>query len=334
MTLPDPRRGALEAGVSLEPDPLLESLERARSGPVVVAVGGGHGLAQALRAVSRYAGTINAIVTVADDGGSSGRLAPDLGILPPGDIRQCLLALTPDDSPWKRLFEYRFAQSDVAGHSLGNLLIAALADIEGSFEGALRQAERMLRPIGSVVPAAGRRLLLEAVVDDMAVTGQVAIAMSRGRISELAVRPADVEASPRAVEAVMEADQIVLGPGSLYTSVMAVLVVPGMVEAINASGAGLVYVCNLITQDGETLGMDGADHLEALIGLTGMRPPNAIVANTTAIDIEPPLTAVLADEDTIATYGVDLVGADLVDPRAAWPRHDAARLGGVLARLV
>jgi uncharacterized cofD-like protein len=320
--------------VSLDPDPLLEALEAARSGPAVAAVGGGHGLAQVLGAVSRYAGTINAVVTVADDGGSSGRLAPDLGILPPGDIRQCLLALTPDDSPWKRLFDYRFSDADVAGHSLGNLLIAALADIEGSFEGGLRRAEQMLRPIGSVVPAAGQRLLLEAVVDGATVAGQVAIAESRGRISELTVRPVEVGASPRAVEAMLEADQIVLGPGSLYTSIMAVLVVPGIVEAINASPAKLVYVCNLITQDGETLGMDGADHLDALISLTGMRSPNAIVANTTTIAIEPPLTAVLADEETIATYGVDVVGADLVDPVATWPRHDAARLGGVLARLV
>jgi uncharacterized cofD-like protein len=161
----------------------------------------------------------------------------------------------------------------------------------------------------------------------------VAIAQSRGQITELAVQPAEVEASPRAVEALLEADQILLGPGSLYTSIMAVLVVPGIAEAINESGAKVVYVCNLMTQDGETLGMDGADHLDALIGLTGMRPPNAIVANTTAIATEPPLAAVLADEDTIATYGVDVIGADLVDPTAIWPRHDAARLGGVLARL-
>lgn len=333
MTVPGPPSRQLEVGLSLEPDPLLDALEADRSGPAVAAVGGGHGLAQALGAVTRYAGRIHAIVTVADDGGSSGRLAPDLGILPPGDIRQCLLALTPDDSPWKRLFEHRFSESDVAGHSLGNLLLAALAEIEGSFEAALRQAEKMLRPIGSVVPAAGQRLLLEAIVDGAPIAGQVAIAQSRGQITELRVRPAEVDASPGAVEALLEADQIVLGPGSLYTSIMAVLVVPGIVEAINESDAKLVYVCNLITQDGETLGMDGADHLDALISLTGMRPPNAIVANTKAIVIESPLAAVLADEDTIATYGVDVVGADLVDPGTTWPRHDAARLGGVLARL-
>jgi len=334
VTIPDGPEPRVVTGLSIEADPLLDALDGPRSGPAVVAIGGGHGLAQALGAVSRYAGRIHAVVTVADDGGSSGRLAPDLEIPPPGDIRQCLIALTPDDSMWKRLFEYRFAGSDVIGHSLGNLIIAALADLEGSFEAALRDAERMLGAIGSVVPAADRRLLLEAVVDGVSVSGQVAIARSRGQITELAAKPVEAAATVNAVEALLDADQIVLGPGSLYTSIMAVLVVPGITEAINNSDAKLVYVCNLITQDGETLGMDGADHLDALLSLTGMRPPNAIVANTKAIEIEPPLTAVVVDEDTIATYGVDVTAADLVDPGADWPRHDAARLGGVLARLI
>ncbi|MCP3976196.1 MAG: uridine diphosphate-N-acetylglucosamine-binding protein YvcK [bacterium] len=320
--------------MSLEPDPFAAALEAPRSGPNVVAVGGGTGLAQALGAIGRYAGTIHAIVTVADDGGSSGRLAPGLDIPPPGDIRQCLIALTPDDSVWRRLFEYRFAGSDVEGHSLGNLVIAALADLEGSFEDALKRAERILGAIGSVVPAAGERLHLEAVVDGVAVSGQVAITKARGHISELTVSPREAEATPRAIDALLAAEQIVLGPGSLYTSIVAALVVPEIVEAINGSDAKLVYVCNLITQDGETLGMDAADHLDALLSLTGVRPPNAIVANAIPVEIAPPLSAVIVDEDAIETYGVDVVAADLVDPAAAWPRHDPARLGGVLGRLV
>lgn len=320
--------------MALESDPLLESLDVPRSGPDVVAVGGGTGLAQALEAISRYAGRIHAIVTVADDGGSSGRLAPGLDIPPPGDIRQCLLALTPDDSVWKRLFDYRFESSDVEGHSLGNLVIAALADLEGSFDGGLRRAEVMLRTIGSVVPVADRRLHLEAVVDGTVVSGQVAITKSRGQILELVAHPRDAEAAPRALEALRGAQQIVLGPGSLYTSLIAALIVPGIVETINESDAKLVYVCNLITQDGETLAMDAADHLDALLSLTGVRSPNAIVANATPVEVESPLSAVIVDEDTISTYGVDVAAADLVDPVSAWPRHDPARLGGVLARLV
>jgi len=327
------RREPEGTSVSLEPEALLAALEADLVGPNVVAIGGGSGLAKALGAITRYAGRIHAVVTVADDGGSSGRLAPDLDIPPPGDIRQCLVALTPDDSVWKRLFEYRFAGSDVDGHSLGNLIIAALADLEGSFEAALRQAESMLRSSGSVIPAAAERVQLQAVVDGRTIDGQVAISQSRGHIDELRALPRRVTATPFAVEAILDAEQIVLGPGSLYTSVMAALLVPGIVEAINESNAKLVYVCNLITQDGETLGMDGADHLDALLALTGVRPPNAILANDAAIQIDPPLAVVAVEEDAIATYGVDVVAADLADESSPWPSHDPAKLGDHLARL-
>jgi uncharacterized cofD-like protein len=326
-------RDAESASVSLEPEALLAALEAEMVGPNVVAIGGGSGLAKALSAISGYAGRIHAVVTVADDGGSSGRLAPALDIPPPGDIRQCLVALTPDDSVWKRLFEYRFAGSDVEGHSLGNLIIAALADLEGSFDGAIRQAESMLRSAGSVVPASTERVHLQAVVAGRTVEGQVAVSRARGRITELRALPTSAGAAPRAVEAILDADQIVLGPGSLYTSVMAALVVPGIVEAINESGAKLIYVCNLITQDGETLEMDGADHLDALLALTGVRPPNAILANDAAIEIDPPLAVVAVEEDAIATYGVDVVAADLVEEDSPWPSHDPAKLGDELARL-
>ena len=314
-------------------EPLLAALEAEFSGPTVVAIGGGHGLAQLLVGLQRYAGRIHAVVTVADDGGSSGRLAPALDIPPPGDIRQCLVALTPAESLWRKLFEYRFEESDVEGHSLGNLIIAALSDLEGSFANGLRQAEVLLRASGSVIPVADTRLALEAVIDGALIHGQVSISQARGAITELRALPADVVVNPRAVEAIMGADQIVLGPGSLYTSVMAAMVVPGLVEAINQSSAPLLYVSNLITQDGETLGMDGADHLDALLSLTGVRPPNAIVANDAAIEIEAPLTPVVVDGEAVATYGVDVVAADLLNRDAQWPSHDPAKLGDVLADL-
>lgn len=331
MTSPDV---TTEVAPRLETDPLLAALEAELVGPNVVAIGGGHGLAQALAAVRRYAGMVHAVVTVADDGGSSGRLAPGLDIPPPGDVRKCLIALTPDDSVWKRLFEYRFEASDVDGHSLGNLILAALADLEGSFEGALRESEVLLRSVGSVVPAASQRMQLEAVVDGSKISGQSAISKSRGKITELIAQPTDVDSSPRAVEAIHEAEQIVLGPGSLYTSVMAALVVPGIVEAINESSAKLVYVCNLITQDGETLDMDGADHLDALLSLTGVRLPSAIVANSAAIEVKRPLAVVEVDDEAIATFGVDVVAGDLLDRQSPWPSHDTARLGTVLAGLI
>ena len=313
---------------------LEAALEADRDGPAVVAMGGGTGLAQALLAIGRYAGSINAVVTVADDGGSSGRLAPALEIPPPGDIRKCLIALTPDDSVWRRLFEYRFEDADVSGHSLGNLILASLADLEGSFEAALRASERLLGSIGSVIPASPERLHLEAIVDGRACAGQVAVARAAGTIERLWLEPRDAAASPRAVEAIAGADQIVLGPGSLYTSLMAVLLVPGIAEAINQSEARLIYVANLMTQDAETLGMDAAHHLEVLLSMTGVRMPSAIVANTKAVVVESPLEAIVVDPDVLATYGVDVVHADLVDPTVSWPRHDPARLGGVLGRLV
>jgi uncharacterized cofD-like protein len=315
-------------------DLMDEMLRVERDGPRIVAIGGGTGLPQALRAVQRYAGNITAIVSVADDGGSSGRLRADLGIPPPGDIRRCLLALAAEDSPVREVFEHRFTSGDLAGHSLGNLIIAALAEHQGSFEQALDEAGRLLRAAGTVLPAATEPLQLEAVVDGAVRLGQVAIARGRGTISKLRVIPESVSASPAVVEAIAAADQIVLGPGSLFTSVIATLIVPGIADAVNAARARLDYVCNLTTQDGETLGMDGADHIDALLRMTGLRPPAAIVAHRGDIPTEPPIRQVEIDPEVLATYGVDVVIADLADPVAEWPRHDPARLGAVLGRLI
>ena len=317
-----------------ESEALLEALDFNRRGPRVVAVGGGKGLARALEAIRSYAGKVDAIVTVADDGGSSGRLAPHLDIPPPGDIRKSLIALTPDDSIWRQLFEYRFDGADVRGHSLGNLIIAALADIEGSFEAALRSSEHLLGAFGSVIPASPWHLELAALIDGTEVRGQVNISLARGSVSRIRVLPADAPATENAVAVLEAADQIVLGPGSLYTSIAAALVVPGIVDAINRSAASLIYIANVVTQDGETLGMDAVDHLEALLRTTGVRPPSAIVASDSPVIVAPPLEAVGIDTEAAATYGVDVVTADLLDTEAGRPSHDPFRLGVVLRGLV
>ena len=170
---------------------LLDALDFVHAGPHVVAIGGGKGLARALQAIRSYADRIDAIVTVADDGGSSGRLAPDLDIPPPGDIRKSLIALTPDDSVWRRLYEYRFEGADVRGHSLGNLIIAALAEIEGSFEGALRSSERLLGAAGSVIPASPWHLELVAVIDDREIRGQVNISLAQGTVNAIIIKHLD-----------------------------------------------------------------------------------------------------------------------------------------------
>ncbi|MEA3511921.1 MAG: uridine diphosphate-N-acetylglucosamine-binding protein YvcK [Actinomycetota bacterium] len=313
---------------------LLEALDFMHPGPRVVAVGGGKGLARALEAIRSYAARIDAIVTVADDGGSSGRLAPDLDIPPPGDIRKSLIALTPDDSVWRRLYEYRFEGADVRGHSLGNLIIAALTEIEGSFERALRSSERLLGATGSVIPASPWHLELAAVIGGREVRGQVNVSLARGAVTAIRVLPEDAPVSESAVEAIETADQIILGPGSLYTSIIAAMIVPGIVDAINRSGAQLVYVANTVTQNGETLGMDAVDHLQALIRLTGVRPPSAIVASDSPVSVEPPLEVVGIDAEAAATYGADLVTADLLDKTAERPCHDPTRLGAVLRGLV
>lgn len=317
-----------------EPEALLEALRLDGHGPHVVAVGGGKGLARALEAIRSYAGRVDAIVTVADDGGSSGRLAPHLDIPPPGDIRRCLVALTPDDSVWRRLYEYRFEGADVRGHSLGNLIMAALTDIEGSFEAALRSSEHLLGALGSVIPASPWHLELAADIDGVEVRGQVNVSLARGPVTAVRVVPAGAPVTENAVAAIEAADQIVLGPGSLYTSIAATLVVPGIVDAINRSGASLVYIANIVTQDGETLGMDAVDHLDSLLRTTGVRPPSAIVASDSPVLVAPPLEVVSIDAEAAATYGADVVMADLLDPIAERPSHDPFRLGVVLRGLV
>jgi len=314
-------------------DPLLDDFDLDYEGRRVVAIGGGHGLAQALQAVGDYAGDITAVVAVADDGGSSGRLAPALGIPPPGDIRRALLALSPVPSRWRDLMEYRFESGDVAGHSLGNLIIAALADQMGDFEGALLAAGRMLGARGEVVPAASCRMELEAVVDGEVVRGQVAVARARGALTELRVLPGDAVASRSALDAIAAADQIVLGPGSLFTSVCAVLAVPGIAAAVGKAAAQVVYVCNLITQDGETLGMDAADHVRALLRHGGIECPAVVVAHDGALEIPESVEAVALDQGEIEALGARVETGDLADPFAEWPQHAPARLGAVLRRL-
>ena len=316
-----------------EPQTLLQQLEESIDGPAIVAIGGGQGLSRVLTATLVYAGRVDAIVTVADDGGSSGRLAPHLDIPPPGDIRKCLLALTPDDSSWRRVFDYRFESADVAGHSLGNLILAGLADIEGSFEEALIRAERLLGAEGSVIPAAGEHLRLEIDSNGEVVAGQVAVSLHRGPVDAIRVCPDTAAATPRAITAIEAADQVILGPGSLMTSTIAAMRVPGITEAINRSKADLIYVGNLVTQDGETLGMDGIDHLDALLRLTGVRPPRTIVANNRHIDVVPPFGTIEFDRELTATYGADLALSDLIDDGDSWPSHDPAKLGDALGAI-
>ncbi len=281
------------------------------TGPSVVALGGGHGTAVTLTATRLYAGDITAIVSVADDGGSSGRLRTALGIPPPGDLRRCLVALSdPDVNPLARAFEYRFDD----GHALGNLVIAALTTATGSFTQALAEAACLLEARGTVLPATNDAVVLKAVAEGGEVEGQVNVA-SAGRIAMISIVPPDAQPPIQAIEAIQAADQLVLGPGSLFTSVLAVVAVPALRQALRQAKAPLVYVCNL-RASGETEGFDVAAHVDALVahGLT----PDVVLCDKSEIEI--------------GRVDVPLVVADLTRPDGAG--HDSARLASSLADLV
>ena len=314
-------------------EPLLEELELDYEGLHVVALGGGHGLAQALMAIQGYADVITAIVGVADDGGSSGRLAPAHGIPPPGDIRRALLALSPQPSLWRQLVAHRFTEGDVAGHSLGNLLITAMAEMFGSFEDALHSMGRLIGARGAVIPASPERLGLEATIDDHRVVGQAVVSHTVGTLTDLRLVPDDAPATRAALDAIRSADQIVIGPGSLFTSLIACLKVGAIAETVSNAPAQLVYVLNLSTQDAETLGLDAEDHVSELVDRTGLRTPDVIVANDGAVAFPTPISPLRPDPQQIDAMGCRLELADLVDRGGDWPQHDPARLGAVLRRL-
>jgi uncharacterized cofD-like protein len=229
----------------------------------VVAIGGGHGLAATLRAVRTYTDRITAIVSVADDGGSSGRLRQLLHIIPPGDLRKCLVAMAEPGSLLASTFEYRFAGEELAGHALGNLILAGLIDQTGDPVAALDEACRLLGVKGRVLPATTEPVVLKAESDGGHVAGQVAV-MATDNIRRISLVPSDPKAPSQAVVALDEADQIIVGPGSLFTSVLAAIAVPEIREGIRRSTARKAYVCNLRPQVPETEAFDVGMHLEAL----------------------------------------------------------------------
>jgi uncharacterized cofD-like protein len=252
---------------------------------------------------------------------------------PPGDVRRCLLALTPEPSLWSELFSHRFTRGDVAEHSLGNLILAGLTDLFGDFESAVMTAERMLGTLGSVIPVADHPITLEATIDGRRVVGQKTISQTAGDISELHIEPRDTAATQRALAAVAAADQIVIGPGSLYTSILSALKVSMLAQAITGAASQRVFVMNLVTQDGETLGMNGADHLDALAKHVGVTGPGIVVAHQGPIALPRGHEQVVIDTDDAARHGWRVVFADVVDEHADWPEHDPMKLGRVLEKL-
>jgi uncharacterized cofD-like protein len=282
--------------------------------PRVVAVGGGHGTAVTLRAALAFADEVTGVVSVADDGGSSGRLRELLDVVAVGDLRKCLVALAAPDSALATAFERRFAEGELAGHPLGNLILAGLIGTLGDLEAAVAEAARLLGARGRVLPATTARVVLRSTGADGAVTGQVAVGAAT-RIERVELVGRDVSAPEAVVEALLAADQIVIGPGSLYTSVLAAAAVPGVIEAMRASRAQRVYVCNLRPQLPETAGYTVADHVAALAR-------HAVPVDLVVVDNATPMS--------LGEPGVDFLRAPLVGRNHLV--HDPALLAAALRR--
>jgi uncharacterized cofD-like protein len=231
--------------------------------PSVVAIGGGHGTAVTLKAARRYAGVLTGVVSVADDGGSSGRLRELLNVVALGDLRKCLVALADEDSALTHAFERRYDEGELAGHALGNLILAGLIDATGDLVLGVAEAAQLLGASGDVLPATSERVVLKAEAGQGTVSGQVAVKGTRD-IQQVSLVPGDALPPPLVVERIAEADQIVIGPGSLFTSVLAAAAVGGIADAVASSKAQVVYVCNLRPEVSETEGFDVSDHVAAL----------------------------------------------------------------------
>jgi uncharacterized cofD-like protein len=325
---------------------------RRERGPKVVAIGGGHGLSVLLRGLKRHTSNITAIVTVADDGGSSGRLRRELGVLPPGDFRNCIAALADDEALTTQLFQYRFPSASrlanpsnhrtsgksngLNGHSFGNLFITAMAEVTGSFERAILESGQVLAIRGQVLPSTLRDVTLMAdlrsePVGVSRVSGESSITEAGGDIERVYLEPDGVPAYPGAVRALLEADLIVAGPGSLYTSVLPNLLVSDVTRAVAASRALKVYVCNVATQRGETEGYSASDHVKALEAHVGKGVFPVVLVNDNLLDAPAEVELVAVEFPSNAHYRV--ITADLIDPAHPW-RHDSDKLAQALLRLL
>lgn len=317
----------------------LSRHRRRERGPRIAVIGGGTGLSTLLRGLKEYTHNITAIVTVADDGGSSGRLRRDIGILPPGDIRNCLASLSNDEALLSQLFQYRFpaGYAGLEGHSFGNLFISALAEITGSFEVAVAESGRVLSVHGRVLPSTLHdvRLLADIALPNLTaeirIEGESHIPEVSGKVRRVWLEPNNPPAFPQAIRDILSADMIIVGPGSLYTSLLPVLLVPDIAQAVKASKALKIYVSNVATQPGETDHYSCRDHLHAIQAHTGLDLFDIVVANkryqgrlsenSDWVKVDPELSQEQA-----------LYLADLADQERPW-RHNSEKLSRVLMDL-
>jgi uncharacterized cofD-like protein len=333
------------------------SSDTAGGGLRVVVIGGGTGLSTLLKGLKRYVGPSSdrrlakagereisdlcAVVTVSDDGGSSGRLRKELNMLPPGDIRNCIVALSEDEALLSKLFQHRFVKgSGLEGHSFGNLFLAALTSITKDFSEAVRLSSEILVTRGHIYPATTANVELEALMEDgTRVRGETKITASKGRIKELSLSPPNVEPLPQTLEAIARADLITIGPGSLFTSLIPNLLVNGIAKAIASSPAIKVYICNLMTQANESLGRTAADHIRALNGHARTRIFDYALLNRKGISAQlkakyarEGATQVVVDEEAIEELKVTPLLGDYLDEGEV-ARHATDRIAGDLMEL-
>ena len=308
---------------------LIDLIYRERKlgrGPAVTVIGGGHGLSVLLRGIKSSTSNVSAVVTVADDGGSSGRLREELGIIPPGDLRNCLVALADTEPLMEKLFRF------------GNLFIAAMNEVTGDMETALKESSKVLAVKGRVIPASKESVRLDAVMTDgTVVEGESQIPEAHKKIRRVKLFPRKVEAVPAAIEAIENADAIILGPGSLYTSIMPNLLVDGVAKALRSSKAIKIYICNVMTQPGETDNYSASAHAKAILDHVGKGAIDYVLVNSAPIPQEflhsTKATPVEVDEDKINALGMGIVKADLISDIDAG-RHDPNKLCKAVIKMI
>lgn len=335
--------------VSLDADRLSSLLYEKRiliKGPKIVAIGGGTGLSTMLRGLKDYSSNITAIVTVADDGGGSGMLRSDLGMLPPGDIRNCILALADTEPIMQKLLQYRFPEGVLKGQSFGNLFLAAMDGISSSFEEAVRKMSDVLAVTGKVLPVTLEDVKLCARLDDgFIIIGESKIGTHNsfhpGKIEKIGLEPANVKPLQESIDAIKEADIIILGPGSLYTSVIPNLLVDGICDAIKDSSAVKVYVSNIMTQPGETDRYSVFEHINAIESHTYKGIVDYCIINTAEVPEElkqiyknDGAEVARVDVDSIVKAGIRVIGRDILGISNNLIRHDPTKLAEVIVDLV
>lgn len=318
-------------------------LHKVTQGPDIVAIGGGTGLSTLLSGLKYYTRNITAIVTVTDEGGSSGRLRGEWGVLPPGDIRNCMLALAEDDSSLNRILNFRFDRGELKGHSLGNLILLAATEMTGDFRKAVEELNKLLAIRGKVIPVTNESVVLcAATADGDSLRGELDIAMRGCRIESIWIEPADARAFPEAVAAIENAEAVVLGPGSLFTSIIPNLMFREISEALKRTAAPKIYITNLMTQPGETDGMTIMDHIRWITRASGTIP-DYILANEEEVPpslLESYLAAGAAplflneeNERSLALMGSKVIQSGFLDVSGGNVRHNSQKVSETLMRI-